>query len=76
MTSGPQRPLRAPADLIAALRNNPSAKAAYDRLSPSHKREYIEWITEARRSETRKQRVATAVEWMAEGRIRNWKYVR
>jgi uncharacterized protein YdeI (YjbR/CyaY-like superfamily) len=68
--------VRAPADLLAALRNNPKARAAYDELSPSHKREYIEWITEARRSETRKQRVATAVEWMAEGRIRNWKYVR
>jgi uncharacterized protein YdeI (YjbR/CyaY-like superfamily) len=68
--------VRAPADLLAALRNNPKARAAYDELSPSHKREYIEWITEARRSETRKQRVATAVEWMAEGRIGNWKYVR
>lgn len=68
--------VRAPADLLAALRNNPKARAAYDELSPSHKREYVEWITEARRSETRKQRVATAVEWMAEGRIRNWKYVR
>jgi uncharacterized protein YdeI (YjbR/CyaY-like superfamily) len=68
--------VRAPADLLAALRNNPKARAAYDDLSPSHKREYIEWITEARRSETRKERVATAVEWMAEGRIGNWKYVR
>lgn len=68
--------VRAPADLLAALRNNPKARAAYDELSPSHKREYIEWITEAKRNETRKQRVATAVEWMAEGRIGNWKYVR
>lgn len=68
--------VRAPADLLAALRNNPKARAAYDELSPSHKREYIEWITEARRSETRKERVASAVEWIAEGRIGNWKYVR
>lgn len=68
--------VRAPADLLAALRNNPKARAAYDELSPSHKREYIEWITEARRTETRKQRVASAVEWIAEGRIGNWKYVR
>jgi uncharacterized protein YdeI (YjbR/CyaY-like superfamily) len=70
------RSVRAPADLLAALRNNARARAAYDALSPSHKREYIEWITEAKRDETRKERVATAVEWMAEGRIRNWKYVR
>jgi len=70
------RSVRAPADLLAALRNNPDARTAYEEMSPSHKREYIEWITEAKRDETRKQRVATAVEWMAEGRIRNWKYVR
>ena len=70
------RSVRAPADLLAALRNNPDARNAYEEMSPSHKREYIEWITEAKRDETRKRRVATAVEWMAEGRIRNWKYVR
>ena len=68
--------VRAPADLLAALKNNARARAAYDEMSPSHKREYIEWVTEAKRDETRKQRVAAAVEWMAEGRIRNWKYVR
>lgn len=68
--------VRAPADLLAALKNNAAARLGYDALSPSHKREYIEWITEARRDETRKRRVAAAVEWMAEGRIRNWKYVR
>jgi uncharacterized protein YdeI (YjbR/CyaY-like superfamily) len=71
-----QKSVRAPADLLAALKNNSAARLGYDALSPSHKREYIEWITEARRNETRKERVARAVEWMAEGRIRNWKYVR
>ena len=71
-----KKTIRAPADLLAALRNNPQARAGYDALSPSHKREYIEWITEARRDETRRQRVDTAVEWMADGKIRNWKYVR
>ncbi len=70
------RAVRAPADLLAALRNNATARAAYDDMSPSHKREYIEWITEAKRDETRKRRVAAAVEWMAEGKIQNWKYVR
>lgn len=68
--------VRAPADLLAALRNNARARAGYDALSPSHKREYIEWITEAQRDETRRHRVETAIEWMAEGKIRNWKYVR
>src|SRR5687768_16626430 len=70
------RSVRAPADLMAALRNNPEARVAYEELSPSHKREYIEWITEAKLDETRKRRVATAVEWIAEGRIRDWRYVR
>lgn len=70
------RSVRAPADLLAALRNNPTARAAYEQMSPSHKREYIEWITEAKRDETRKGRVAKAVEWMADGRMRNWRYVR
>ena len=70
------RSVRAPADLLAALKNNARARAAYDEMSPSHKREYIEWITEAKRDETRKRRVATAVEWMAEGGIRDWRYVR
>jgi uncharacterized protein YdeI (YjbR/CyaY-like superfamily) len=74
--SDKSRTVRAPADLLAALKNNARARAAYDEMSPSHKREYIEWVTEAKRDETRKQRVAAAVEWMAEGRIRNWKYVR
>lgn len=70
------RSVRAPADLLAALRNHPRARAAYEAMSPSHKREYIEWITEARRDATRKRRVATAVEWITNGRIRNWRYVR
>ena len=75
-TADKSRTVRAPADLLAALKNNARARAAYDEMSPSHKREYIEWVTEAKRDETRKRRVAAAVEWMAEGRIRNWKYVR
>jgi uncharacterized protein YdeI (YjbR/CyaY-like superfamily) len=75
-TDDRSRSVRAPADLLAALRNSPEARAAYEEMSPSHKREYIEWITEAKRDETRKRRVAQAVEWIAEGRIRDWRYVR
>ena len=48
--------------------------AAFDAFAPSHKREYIEWITEAKREETRAKRLAQAVEWMAEGKRRHWKY--
>ena len=65
----------APDDLAAALDRHPAARAAFDGFSPSHKREYIEWITEARTQATRTRRIETAVEWIAEGKPRNWKYM-
>jgi uncharacterized protein YdeI (YjbR/CyaY-like superfamily) len=65
-----------PAVLTAALKKNKPADAGFDALSPSHKREYIEWITEAKTEETRARRLAQAVEWVAEGKSRNWKYER
>jgi len=65
-----------PADLSAALKRNAGAREAFERFSPSHRREYIEWITEAKTDATRQRRLAQAVEWMAEGKSRNWKYQR
>jgi len=70
------KPVKTPADLAAALKKAPNAKAGFDALSPSHKREYVEWITEARTEDTRARRLAQAIEWMAEGKSRNWKYER
>ncbi|MGQ0384723.1 MAG: YdeI/OmpD-associated family protein [Gammaproteobacteria bacterium] len=67
-------PPRLPADLAAALKKNARAKATYDAFPPSHKREYVEWITEAKQAATRAKRLATAIEWMAEGKSRHWKY--
>ena len=67
---------KVPADLAAALAKNRKAKAAFDGFSPSHRREYVEWVVEAKREETRVKRVAQAVEWMAEGKTRMWKYER
>jgi uncharacterized protein YdeI (YjbR/CyaY-like superfamily) len=63
-----------PADLTAALKKNKAAASAFKEFSPSCRREYVEWITEAKREETRTKRIATAVEWIAEGKQRNWKY--
>ncbi len=63
-----------PPELVAALAKNEKAKTAFEAFPPSHRREYIEWITEARREETRAKRIAQALEWMAEGKSRNWKY--
>jgi uncharacterized protein YdeI (YjbR/CyaY-like superfamily) len=64
-----------PADLAAALKTNKAAAATFEKFPPSHRREYIEWITEAKREETRAKRVATTLEWLAEGKQRNWKYM-
>jgi uncharacterized protein YdeI (YjbR/CyaY-like superfamily) len=68
-------PLAVPADLMAALKKNRKAAATFAAFSPSCRREYVEWITEAKRAETRNKRLAQAVEWMAEGKVRNWKYL-
>ena len=66
--------LAAPADLIAALKKNKAAAATFEKFSPSHRREYVEWIVEAKRDATRQQRLATTLEWLAEGKSRHWKY--
>lgn len=65
-----------PDDFAAALKSAPAAKQVYDAFAPSHRREYLEWILEAKREDTRAKRIAQAVEWLAEGKSRNWKYER
>ena len=72
--STPKPPPQAPEDLTAALAGNRAAKSVFDAFPPGCKREYIEWIVEAKRPETRAKRLAQAVVWMAEGKRRNWKY--
>lgn len=71
----PKPALAPPADLLAALRKNKKAQAAFEGFPPSHKREYVEWIIDAKTDETRQRRLAQAVEWIAEGKPRNWKYM-
>jgi uncharacterized protein YdeI (YjbR/CyaY-like superfamily) len=68
--------LTVPADLKAALAKSAPAKATFEQLAPSHRRDYVDWIVEAKRPETRAKRLATAIEWLAEGKRRNWKYER
>ena len=63
-----------PSELTSALKKNKKAAAAFKEFPPSHKREYADWISEAKREDTRKRRADTAVEWMAEGESRNWNY--
>jgi uncharacterized protein YdeI (YjbR/CyaY-like superfamily) len=63
-----------PEDFLAALRKNKKALVAFEKFSPSCRREYVEWIIEARREETRAKRIKTAIQWIATGKSRNWKY--
>jgi uncharacterized protein YdeI (YjbR/CyaY-like superfamily) len=70
------REIELPSALAAALAEHPAASAAFERMSPSHRQEYAEWVAEAKGDATRARRVATAVEWIAEGKARNWKYER
>lgn len=72
----PKPPAKVPDDLAAALRRNKTAATNFAAMSPSHQREYIEWIVEAKRPETREKRLATTIEWVGEGKSRNWKYER
>lgn len=74
-SSTPKPPVEPPADLVAALKKNRKAFGTFEKFSPSNKREYVEWIVDAKTDETRQRRLAQAVEWMADGKPRNWKYM-
>lgn len=72
----PREPIAMPDDFAAALQKSPRASRNYESFSQSKRRDYLEWITEAKRDQTRRQRIATSIEWLAEGKSHNWKYER
>ncbi|HEX8239058.1 MAG TPA: YdeI/OmpD-associated family protein, partial [Allosphingosinicella sp.] len=72
--AAPKPELETPPELDSALSANPAARATFDGFPPSCRREYVEWVIQAKRPETRERRIAQAIEWMAEGKRRNWKY--
>jgi uncharacterized protein YdeI (YjbR/CyaY-like superfamily) len=74
VVKAPKPALKPPPEFSKALNKNKKAAAVFGDFSPSCKREYIEWIAGAKREETRDQRIKTAVEWIAQGKQRNWKY--
>lgn len=69
-----KKDIRVPEDFANAIAKNKKVKAEFEKFSPSHKKEYIEWIVEAKREETRKSRIDKALEMIAEGKGKNWKY--
>lgn len=66
--------LETPNALADALKPNKKAKAVWDKFPPSHKKEYIQWIVEAKTEATQQKRITQALEWITEGKHRNWKY--
>jgi uncharacterized protein YdeI (YjbR/CyaY-like superfamily) len=77
----PRKPKHAPKpvpklhpEFAEALANAPKAKAVLDGFPPSAQREYLEWVSDAKQDATRCQRIATAIEWLSEGKRRHWKY--
>ena len=70
----PKPAIRVPPDFAAAMKKNRKAAATFDAFSPSHRREYLEWITGAKTDATRQRRLDQAIEWLSEGKSRNWKY--
>lgn len=67
-------PLQPPEDLLAALREVPAALATFEAFSPSHRREYVQWVLEAKREQTRRRRIAEAVTSLGAGKPRHWKH--
>ncbi|HYK41027.1 MAG TPA: YdeI/OmpD-associated family protein [Thermoanaerobaculia bacterium] len=67
-------PAAVPDDLQARLKKNRAAAATFEKFPPGARKEYIQWITEAKQDATRKKRLDTTIEWLAEGKRRNWKY--
>lgn len=70
----PKPALAMPEDFAAALAKVAAAKRHFDSFPPGKRRDYIEWIVEAKQAATRERRIGQAVEWIAEGKARNWKY--
>jgi len=73
-TTPGKKDLVIPPYLLEALAKNDTAAATFENFPYSCKKEYVEWITEAKTDATRDKRLATTVEWLAEGKRRNWKY--
>ena len=78
----PPRPKKTSKKLVVptyfsvAINSNKKALATFNAFSPSNKKEYVQWVTEAKTEATREKRLKTALKWMAEGKIRNWKYLK
>jgi len=72
--SAPGKELAIPKALAAALKKNKKAMVTFEAFPPSQRREYIEWISEAKTDVTLDKRLTTTIEWLEQGKTRHWKY--
>jgi uncharacterized protein YdeI (YjbR/CyaY-like superfamily) len=72
----PKTQLVIPEYFIKTISKSKKALRTFENFSYSHKKEYVEWVTEAKTEETRKARLTKAIEWMSENKVRNWKYIK
>ena len=72
--SAPKKPLAMHPEFTRALSANKKAKKVFDDFAPSCKREYVEWIADAKKDDTRARRIEQAIDWIADGKKRHWKY--
>jgi uncharacterized protein YdeI (YjbR/CyaY-like superfamily) len=72
----PKKPVIVPPELKAALAKNAKARANFEEFAPSHKREYCEWISDAKGADTKARRLKSAIAWIAAGKPQNWKYLK
>jgi uncharacterized protein YdeI (YjbR/CyaY-like superfamily) len=70
----PKPPAQLHPDFAVALKADPKAQATLDGFPPSARREYVDWVAEAKQDATRAKRIADAVQWLSEGKRRHWKY--
>ena len=75
-SSSAKKELLVPDYFVSALKKNNEAATTFENFSYYNKKEYVQWVTEAKTEETRERRIAAAVEWISEGKVRNWKYLK
>jgi uncharacterized protein YdeI (YjbR/CyaY-like superfamily) len=73
-TKATPKEIEVPKFILDALKSNTQAEETFHRFSYSHKKEYVEWICEAKKEDTKAKRIETMLEWLTEGKSRNWKY--
>jgi uncharacterized protein YdeI (YjbR/CyaY-like superfamily) len=71
-----KKALKVPKYFKDALVKNRMALKTFESFSYTNKKDYVDWMTEAKTEETRIKRLVNSIDWLSQGKIRNWKYVK